>query len=118
MQLRSRFNKLMKDWFMISIEGKSVYVWHSKRLQEVLLMHVPRFLFLTGSIWTIYCMKVQMAQTSKKKVSVISHRQEAVNSQLRQIEEMLRPDENTFEPGKKVSIDSNYEGDRMKYAYE
>ena len=80
MQLRSRFNKLMKDWFMISIQGKSVYVWHSKRLQEVLLMHVPRFLFLTGSIWTIYCMKVQMAQTSKKKVSVISHRQEAVNS--------------------------------------
>ena len=58
MQLRSRFNKLMKDWFMIQIEGKSVFVWHSKRLQEVLLMHVPRFIFLTGSIYTIYCMRV------------------------------------------------------------
>jgi hypothetical protein len=31
---------------------------------------------------------------------------------------VIKPTENTFEPGKQVQIDTKYAGDQMKYSYE
>ena len=31
---------------------------------------------------------------------------------------MLQPTVNTFEPGKQVEYDKNFEGDQLKYGYE
>ena len=74
MKLRSRFNKLMQDWLMVRIDGKTVYVWHSRRLQEIIYMHIPRFLFLSGAIYTIYLINLQVNERQKWKRGVVSHR--------------------------------------------
>ena len=50
MKAREMFNEM----FRIKIDGKSVFIWHSRRFEEIAYMHVPRFLFLSGSIWVIY----------------------------------------------------------------
>ena len=51
--------KLANEWFKISIDGKSVYVWHSRRFEEMMYMQVPRFLFLAGSIYIIYLINLR-----------------------------------------------------------
>lgn len=74
-------------------------------------MHIPRFIFLAGSIYTIYMINLRQLETSRYKGGVISHRQEEIKRQLQQIEAVIKPTENTFEPGKQVQIDSKYAGD-------
>ena len=51
---RQRFTTFLDEWFRVHVDGRSVYVWHARRLQEVVFMHIPRFLFLGGSIYAIY----------------------------------------------------------------
>lgn len=51
--------KLAAEWFKISIDGRSVYVWHSRRFEEIMYMHVPRFLFLAGSIYAIFLINLR-----------------------------------------------------------
>ena len=97
---RMRFNKWLNDWFKIKVDGRSIYVWHARRLQEVMFMHIPRFIFLGGSIYTIFKINLRQHETNKAKQGVISHRQEEINKQLQQIEKVLKPTENNFEPGK------------------
>jgi hypothetical protein len=45
-------------------------------------MHVPRFLFLAGSIYAIFLINIRQQQTQKWKKGVTSHRQEEINTQF------------------------------------
>ena len=49
---------------------------------------------------------------------VRSHRQEAIDSQLSDIEKVLNHSENIFEPGKKIEFDKSFSGDQFKYQYQ
>ena len=49
---------------------------------------------------------------------VRSHRQEAIDTQLSEIEKVLNYSENIFEPGKKVEFDKSFSGDQFKYQYQ
>jgi hypothetical protein len=72
----------MNDWFKIKVDGKAIYVWHARRLQEVVFMHIPRFLFLGGSIYAIFCINMRQMETQRYKSGVTSHRQEEINRQF------------------------------------
>jgi uncharacterized membrane protein len=54
-QLRSAADK----FFLIRLDDKSVYFWHSRRFEEFAYMHIPRFLFLAGSIYAIYTINLK-----------------------------------------------------------
>ena len=81
-------------------------------------MILPRFLFLSGAAYTIYMINYNQRQNAKWKNYVTSHRQEEINAQFAQIEKVLRPTENTFEPGKQVALDNTYTGDQYHYRYQ
>ena len=81
-------------------------------------MHIPRFIFLAGSIYTIYTISLKQRQSQNWRNGVISHRQEEIRDQLSQIEQVIRPTENIFEPGKQVEFDPKYTGDQVSYRYE
>lgn len=50
--------------------------------------------------------------------TVRSHRQEAIDEQLREIEKVLGRDQNQFEPGKNIEYDKSYAGDQFEYSYQ
>ena len=118
LSLRQRVSQAFDRFFLIKLGDKSVYFWHSRRFEELAYMHVPRFVFLAGSIYVIYTISLRQRQAQNWRQGVKSHRQEAVEQQLRQIEEVLRPKENHFEPGQQVEFDPKYAGDQFKYLYE
>ena len=88
------------EYFNIKIDGKTVKVWHSRKFNEVIFLHIPRFIFLTGGIYSIYIINVRQAKEAQRKGFSVSHRQESLNNQLTQIENVLQPALNIFEPGK------------------
>ena len=50
--------------------------------------------------------------------SVRSHRQEAIDEQLKEIEKVLGREQNQFEPGKQIEYDKSYAGDQYEYLYQ
>ena len=60
--------------FLIKIGSKSIYFWNSRAFEEILYMHVPRFIFLAGSIYTIYTISLRKRQEANWKNGVTSHR--------------------------------------------
>jgi len=55
----SRMRTKVDDIFNINLDGKTVKVWHSRRFNELFFMHIPRFFFLAGGIYTIYIINVR-----------------------------------------------------------
>ena len=47
-----------------------------------------------------------------------SHRQEAIDEQLGEIERVLNAQRNEFEPGKNTVYDKNYQGDKFEYQFQ
>ena len=88
--MRNAFDNL----FLLRIGSKSVYIWHSRRFEEILYMHVPRLLFLSLSIYTIYYINLRQRQREKWKNGVISHRQEAIKQYAIDVAKIL----NTSQP--------------------
>ena len=113
----ARLRRLKDKFFLINIGPKSVYLWHSRKFEEFAYMILPRFLYLTGAAYIIYTINYNQRQNAKWKNYVTSHRQEAVSSQYEQIEAVLQPQVNQFEPGKQVQFDKNYTGDNLNYRY-
>ena len=87
--IRQRMQTAFDNLFLLRIGSKSVYIWHSRRFEEILYMHVPRLLFLSLSIYTIYYINLRQRQREKWKHGVISHRQEAIKQQYSQMESIL-----------------------------
>ena len=56
---RQQLSQKFDNFFLIKIGQKSVYFWHSRAFEEILFMHVPRFLFLAGAIFTIYSISLR-----------------------------------------------------------
>ena len=81
-------------------------------------MHIPRFVFLAGSIYVIYTISLKQRQAQQWRNGVTSHRQEEIRDQLQHIEDVLRPKENNFEPGKQVQYDPKYSGDEHNYLHQ
>ena len=50
--------------------------------------------------------------------TVRSHRQEAIDDQLKEIEKVLNKEQNQFEPGKNIEYDKSYAGDEYQYSYQ
>lgn len=115
---RQQFWAKFDSIFLIKLGHRSVYFWHSRAFEEILLMHLPRFIFLAGSIYTIYTISLKNRQAANWRNGVTSHRQEEIRDQLRQIESVIKPKENTFEPGKQVEFDASYKGDEMNYQHQ
>ena len=72
----------LKATFRIDNGSKSIYVWHSRKFEEFMYMHIPRFLFLAGSCFVIYTITLENKRNQRWKQSVTSHRQEAVDAQI------------------------------------
>ena len=81
-------------------------------------MYVPRFLFFTTSCWMIYQISLKQRQNKKQMATVRSHRQEAIDEQLMEIEKVLNKEQNQFEPGKQIDYDKSYAGDQFQYLYQ
>mmetsp|Transcript_5084 Transcript_5084/g.8665 ORF Transcript_5084/g.8665 Transcript_5084/m.8665 type:complete len:91 (-) Transcript_5084:112-384(-) len=82
-------------------------------------MHFPRFFFITLSSYCIYLISMRSYQNKQARQMVKSFRQEDVESQLHQIENILNSGgENIFEPGKNVEFNSEYSADQMVYKFE
>ena len=60
--------------------NKSVYFWHSRRFEEFAYMHIPRFFFLAGAIYTIYTINLKQRQAQSWRNGVTSHRQEEIQA--------------------------------------
>jgi hypothetical protein len=52
----------------------SIYIWKSRRFEEFIYLHVPRFLFLTLSCYIIYRINVKQLEARRWKEGVKSHR--------------------------------------------
>lgn len=57
--LRQQLRNAIDNFFLIKIGNKSLYFWHSRRFEEFAYMHIPRFLFLAGSIYSIYTISLR-----------------------------------------------------------
>ena len=68
----------MDKFFLIKVGQSHVYFWHSRRFEEFFYMHIPRFIFLAGSIYTIYTISLKQRQSQNWRSGVISHRQEEI----------------------------------------
>ena len=96
---------------MIKVGSKSIYFWHSLQFTELFQMHLPRLIFLSVAIYSIYYIKLRQTRAAQWKAYVTSHRQEDIDKQFKQIEDVLQPHNNIFEPGKQVEYDKSYTGD-------
>ena len=50
------------DKFKVKVGDKSIYVWHSRKFEELAYMNIPRALFLVGSIFIIYQITLRQQQ--------------------------------------------------------
>ena len=52
----------MKDYFKVKVGDRSIYVWHSRKFEELAYMNIPRALFLLGSVFVIYNITLRQQQ--------------------------------------------------------
>ena len=109
----------MESRFKIQVGPNSIYIWRSRRFEELIYLHIPRFLFLAGSCYLIYRISLKQQEGRRWKEGVKSHRQEEISKQLEEISKVIGANQkNTFEPLKNVEYDRSYSGDQFKYSYE
>lgn len=80
---RQQVRKNFDNFFLIKVGQKSIYFWHSRAFEEILFMHLPRLIFLSGAIYTIYTISLKKRQEENWRNGVTSHRQEEIQQQLR-----------------------------------
>jgi len=76
---RTQFMTTFNEYFMVRVGSKSLYFWHSRQFTEIFQMHIPRLLFLSGAIYTIYKIKLRQTRAAQWKEYVTSHRQEEID---------------------------------------
>ena len=81
-------------------------------------MYIPRFMFLAFSCYCIFNITYRQKKDAKMLHSVRSHRQEAIDEQILDIEKVLNRSENQFTPGKNIEYDKTYSGDTYEYLYQ
>lgn len=52
--LKKQLSDFVSSKFKITVGNNSIYVWKSRRFEEMIYMHIPRMLFLTASCYVIY----------------------------------------------------------------
>ena len=52
--MRQQMKHAFDNFFLIRVGQKSLYFWHSRKFEELAYMHIPRLIFLTMSVYTIY----------------------------------------------------------------
>ena len=52
--LTQRLKDKIGDKLKVQMGKQSIYVWRSRRFEEVMYLHFPRFLFLGFSCYVIY----------------------------------------------------------------
>lgn len=116
--LKLRFKAWFDRQFLIQSGSKTIYVWRSRVFEEITYLYVPRFFFFITSSWVIYQITMKQKMNQRQMATVRSHRQEAIDEQLLEIEKVLSRDQNQFEPGKKIEYDKSYAGDQFQYLYQ
>ena len=116
--LKQRLIDSINAKLKVQVGSNSIYIWKSRRFEEMFFLHVPRFLFLGISCYIIYRISLKQAQADRWKSGVKSLRQEEVSKQIDEISKVIGSTKNTFEPLKNVQYDKSYSGDQYHYSYE
>ena len=97
----------------------SIYVWKSRAFEEMIYMHIPRFMFLAASCYVIYQINLRQQRNKQWRHGVQSNRQQEITKQIDEIAAVIGVNEpNQFEPLKKVEYDKSYSGDQFQYQYQ
>ena len=82
LSIRDRVKAFVNDKLSVQVGQNSIYVWKSRRFEEMIYMHIPRLLFLVASCYVIYRISLRQHEASKWKQGVKSHRQEEITRQI------------------------------------
>jgi hypothetical protein len=116
--LKKQLIDAMSSRLKITVGDNSIYVWKSRRFEELIYMHLPRMFFLGASCYVIYRINLKQQEAKRWKEGVKSHRQEDISKQIGEISRIIGTTQNQFEPNKNVQYDRSYSGDQYKYSYE
>eukprot|EP00347_Sterkiella_histriomuscorum_P010217 403377152 len=113
----------IKEWFrqklMVEVGRKKVYFWKARQFEEVMYLHLPRFLFLSASCYIIYQINLRQRMNQRWRSGVQSQRQQDIQSQIDQISTVIGANQpNQFEALKSVEFDKSYSGDQFSYQYQ
>ncbi|CAI2379345.1 unnamed protein product [Moneuplotes crassus] len=95
--------------FYTKVRGRMRPFYYSRQFQETAFMHFPRLCFLLFTCYIIHKMQLSQEKEQKNKRFARSYRQEDVDKQLTQINKIIGANENTFEPGKNVEFNREYD---------
>lgn len=117
--LRTRFRNFITGKFKVEVGQRSIYIWRSRKFEEVAYLHLPRFAFLSFSCYLIYRIKLKQMESQRWKAGVRSERQEAVEKQIAEISTVIGAYQgNQFDPNKTPTFDKNYKDDALPYLYQ
>jgi len=85
----TRLNKAIDKYFTVKVGRESIYIWKSRRFEEMMYMHLPRLIFISFSVYVIYRINLKQYENKKWKNSVTSFRQEEINKQLEVIYSLI-----------------------------
>jgi len=115
--LMDRAKTYIEKRFQITMKNGNIKVWKNRKFDEFLFIQVPRFLFLVYTCFICYKIHKKYEETKVSKSFVRSQRQEALDTQLKQINKVLGQ-ENTFDPSKKTVTNTGLGNANPSYLHE